>query len=190
MVVRQAAPPTTMLVHKVHLLPQQSIGEDGCGARLHQQGRRTGLAGTVKTPPKWKIVCVLKSCAKAVAIPKRLSMDKYMKNSGWRPNLRKVDNRLGKSTVAAIVYDTCRANALLSEEMPIPNENDWNTVVTEFWHHMVLHNFIRKNEDYNSPVNIENERMRVNEPKLQKKDLQKLRRLRGRAKEAAFAVRE
>ena len=43
--------------------------------------------------------------------------------------------RLGKSTVAAIVHDTCRAivNTLLSEVMPVPNKDDWNTIADEFW---------------------------------------------------------
>ncbi|XP_046994110.1 uncharacterized protein LOC124606186 [Schistocerca americana] len=44
-------------------------------------------------------------------------------------------NRLGKSTVGAIVHDTSRAviDVLLEEVMPVPNEEKWNAIAEEFW---------------------------------------------------------
>ena len=42
--------------------------------------------------------------------------------------------RLGKSTVPAIAHRTCRVivDILLKEVMPLPNEDNWNAIATEF----------------------------------------------------------
>lgn len=43
--------------------------------------------------------------------------------------------RLGKSTVAVIVHDTCKiiVNHLFNEVMLIPDEEGWNIIANEFW---------------------------------------------------------
>ncbi|XP_046688147.1 uncharacterized protein LOC124373872 [Homalodisca vitripennis] len=52
--------------------------------------------------------------------------------------------RLGRSTVAAIVHDTCRTivKVLLNEVMPIPNEEGWHTIANEFWNEWQFPNCI------------------------------------------------
>jgi hypothetical protein len=54
----------------------------------------------------------------------------------------------------------------------------------------VLHNFIRKNEGYNLPENIENQSERTETSEERSSNLQRLPRLRGRNTEAVFDVRE
>ncbi|XP_063219307.1 uncharacterized protein LOC134529310 [Bacillus rossius redtenbacheri] len=43
--------------------------------------------------------------------------------------------RLGRSTVAAIIYSTCKAivDVIQNEVMPVPDEAKWNIVSSEFW---------------------------------------------------------
>jgi hypothetical protein len=46
------------------------------------------MAGTVKPTPNLKTLHVTKSCANAVATPKKHSMKRYIKKAGLRPKLQ------------------------------------------------------------------------------------------------------